>query len=265
MKKTTSLISIFAYALTLTASHAASLSNTSTSAVTTLPSPNVDISAVGTTNWAVWDTDSGDVTSIAPTQFKDGGVGTVGSITASSFGTAGNNVRGSTNRTSSVDTFTWTTADEASNTAAPADGILIGAFNSSLDNAGAGVQFNITDLAALTGGQFYEINIYTSAFRAQGKLNASIEGDAGSLISQNGIYHDASKYTEYYTIAYNPDSTSDILNIAFDMLDDGTSGGETSSHISIQAVAYSIVPEPGTYALLAGCLAFTWIAFARRR
>ncbi len=242
------LLSIFACAFSLTPLQAATLTNTTTSAVSTLPTPNVDLSAIGTLNWAAWDTDSGSTTSIAPTQVKAAGVGTVSSITES--GTASSTVRGSTNRTSSVDTFTWTTSDESSNTAAPVDGILIGAFNTNLDHSDAGVQFNITDLAALTGGQYYEINIFTSAFRAQGILNASIVGDPGSLISQNGIYHGASKYTEYHTIAYNPDSISDSLNIAYDVLVEGTSGGETSSHISIQAVAYSIVPEPSTFALL---------------
>lgn len=243
-----------AYALTLTSSGAATLTNITSNGVAI---GDVDLTEVGTTNWAAWDVRvSSTSSSIAPTQFKESGNGTISSI--SPFGDSA--VRGTTSYSIYTDTFTWTTPDENSNTAAPSDGRLSGIFNSNLDTIGNGVSFNITDLATLTGGQYYQINVYTSTFRGTGKFNADING--GTAITQLGLEHDTTKNTDYFSIAYNPDDISDSLNISYELFSKTTAG---SSHTVIQAVGISIVPEPSCYALIAGALAFFCIAHSQGR
>ncbi|WP_269524599.1 hypothetical protein [Coraliomargarita parva] len=221
----------------------------------------VDLTATGTTNWALWDIfSSSTVSDLAPTASKNTGSATGIGIMSHITPFGGTTVRGTTSINNYTDTFTWTQSDEASNIAAPSDGLAIGAFNGTLNTTGLGVTFNITDLAALSGGLYYEISVFTTSFRGTGEFNADINGT--STVTQAGIAHDTIKDTDYFSIAYNPDSTSDVLNISFELAS-LISGG--SAHTAIQAVSISIVPEPSTFALIAGCLAMVWIGLQRRR
>lgn len=259
MKTSTIAHTLLAAAFCFTSAHAAILTNVTSSATAT---SDVDLSSLGTTNWAAWDSASGSTSSIGATHFKASGTGTISAIT----GSDGTNVRGTGNTGSyPSDVFSWTQSDESSNLAAPADGIISGVFNSSLDDDTVGITFSITNLASLGGSGYYEINLFATAFRAQGALSADINGDGGSLISQNGTTQDAVKNTDRYTIAYNPDSSSDVLNIYYDVLVDLSGSGDTSSHAAFQAVTISAVPEPSAFALISGGLAMAWITLARRR
>jgi len=238
-------------ALALSFASGATLTNV-TSGGTSIGS--VNMTTEGTTNWAIWDTSSGATASIAPTQFKASGTGTIGSMTF----VAGSGVRGTTS-TGTSSTFDWTQSDEASNTAA--DGNVTGVFNSTLNQVNHGVTFSITDLPTLTGGQTYRINVYTVTFYGSGLFSADING--GSSITQSGLSQTSAQGTDYFTIDYNPDALSDELNISFVLT--GNNTGNTSSNVRIQGVAISAIPEPSQAAMLLGGLSVALIALRRRK
>ncbi len=232
---------------------AATLTNITTAGVSIA---DVYLSDAGDTNWAAWNTTQTGQSSISATQSKKAGTGTISDMLPS----GGTDVRGTstTGGYSSTD-FTWTTTDETSNSVAPGSGVITGIFNGTLNSA-VGVTFNITDLPTLTGGLLYQVNVYTTAYYAQGSFNAVI-GAGTPTPTQLGNSHTSNKYTDYFSLAYNPDGLSDVLNITFA---DNRSHSNTNNfdHVAIQAVAISVIPEPSSFAMVLGTFA---LLFAFRK
>jgi len=237
-------------------SGAATLTNISSAGV---PTGSVDMSALGTTNWAVWNVRTNSTTtSINATATKNGGLGIISAITP----TGVSNVRG----TSSIDgnyppnTFTWTTLDATGSVAPPSDGIVAGVFQSPLNNVGTGVRFSIQNLAPLAAGQYYLITVLATGYQAVNTLTATVGGDS---VSQDSSSFGNSKTTDSFQFHYEPTSSSDQIDFTYTIKTD-TNTDQALSQAVIQGVTISIVPEPSSALMaLAGGLAF--LGYRRRK
>lgn len=197
---------------------------------------SVDLSAIGTTNWAVWDSRSNPDSTPSPDFHM--GSGTTGLISGISR-TTGSGVRGTENTGSYPSgVFTWSNGN---NNTVPAQ--ITGMFTTT-DQTVAGVQFTITELPVLTDGQYYQINLYGSAYNGTAQVTATLGALTQSI---TGTATGGTKNIDLYQFLYNPDNQNDVLTLSSILfVDDGD-----SAHALINAVAISIVPEPSS-ALIAG-------------
>lgn len=194
-------------------------------------------------NYAVWDPRSGtEVTSIAPTATKSGGIGTISNI---SNAAGSGNVRGTTN----TDPYTVSNPANTLSYGAVTNATVVGVFAPSFTPS-QGVTLSLTNLAQLAGGQTYRINLWGSSFETSSTLNLSTDlGTTLATVSTPAVT--GVKPLTRWTFDYNPDDTSEVLNIA---LISGTTGSG-NFHTVIQAIDISIVPEPGSAVLFFGAAA----------
>lgn len=226
-----------AFALALTAIPVSSLAATLLPTTGTAPKATAtNLTTIGTINWAAWDyrTNAASL-SFAPTTVKTTGVGTISAITS----TNGVNARGHTNMDSYEATGVFTFTD-GTGLAAASDALIGGIFNSGLDQTSNGVQFTIGNLAPLIGGQLYQINVYSSAYRGTATVLATL---GGTSVSQAGNPNASptDQTPDLFQFFYNPDTIGDILTIST-LLSANTTTND-SSHASILAVAITVVPE----------------------
>ncbi len=198
----------------------------------------VDLTSVGSTNWAAWNSRSNPDNAPSADFFMSGATGTISEMSR----TTGSGVRGTDNTaTYPANVFTWTNGND--NTVPE----KISGIFTTVDQTAAGIQFSITDLPSLGNGQAYHINIYASAYRGTNEITAS-NGTLDQTIS--GILKGDTKNVELYQFFYNPDDESDILTISSILsVDTGT-----TAHALINAVAISVIPEPSSPLLVAGSL-----------
>jgi hypothetical protein len=260
-KKPTSRFLAHAAAIGLMASaptHAAVLTNITSSGANTT---SANLSALGTTNWAVWNVRAnGTTASINATASKNGGLGTISGITFT--GTGATSVRGTDSLGNyPANVFTWTTGDATgTSTTAPSDGKIPGVFQSPLNLVGTGVRFSIQNLAPLAAGQSYLVTVLASGYQSINTLTASVGGQS---VSQDSNSFGNAKTTDSFRFQYEPTSISDQLDFSYIIKTD-TDDAQSLSQAVIQGVTISIIPEPSS-ALMALIGGISTLGFRRRK
>lgn len=218
-----------------------------TGSVTQYATVDVDLTASGTLDWAIWNTtSSSSVSSRAPTNIKDGGAGLIGDL----FGVGGSS--GSVRGFGGVDdTFYSYTDGTSPETLSDATQGFVG--NASLDSLGSGVTLSISGDPL----QPLRVDIWTTGFRATGEMTVTLNGVAEPLVLSATF--GADKTPALFRFVFQPDTVSDVLGISYVVTEDTGS----SAHIGIQAVAISPVPEPTVVTLLLGGLGV--LGLRRRR
>lgn len=236
---------ILCFLLLYPEAHAASLIARTTTAIET---NSVNLTAEGSSNWAIWNSRSNPATTPTADFFMNSGtVGTISGITR----TTGSGVRGTESLASyPTGTFTWSNGND-NNVPAQISGMF-----TTTNQTTAGVQFTITDLPSLTNGQVYQITLYGSAFRGRAEVTATV----GSLTATvDGITKTEAKTVEQYQFFYNPDSAVDVLTLSSRLAVDSGS----NSHSLINGVSIAVVPEPSS--LLLGAFGVLSLLGVRRR
>lgn len=222
-----------------------------------------NLTDMGTTDWAYWDTSDNPASNGSATNDMNGGFG-IGSI--SNFGT-GSELRGTNG--AAIDTnFSY---DNGSSSAVGTENGVTGLFSKTLATVDEGVQLGITLADA---GVEYTISIWTGGFSTQkasivGSLSGASDyvsgetGGTGSATGQNGWYGDnvAPREAYLYTFNVTADNANDVFNFSI-----ATAGTQAAnSHVLIGAAAVAAaIPEPGSFAFLAG-LCMVGFVFLRRR
>lgn len=126
-----------------------------------------------------------------------------------------------------------------------------GLFNSTLGTAGTGVRMNLGGFTSQT-----QIQIWTFGYQSTGIFEIFVNGATTSIYSQEVVVTNPvnGKYAQLFTLDYTPANSSEYLDIAYTM----TVADGSFSHVGIQAIAVSPIPEPAAVSLLgiAGALGF---------
>jgi len=126
-----------------------------------------------------------------------------------------------------------------------------GLFNSTLGTAGTGVKMNLGGFTTQT-----QIQIWTFGYQSTGIFEIFVNGATTSIYSQEVVVTNPvnGKYAQLFTLDYTPASGSEYLDIVYTM----TVADGGFSHVGIQAIATSPIPEPAGLSLLgiAGTLGF---------
>ncbi len=233
-------------AVALVASAGSSLAATLSGTTTPLTAPNhlTDFDAIGAIDWAYWETSA---TSVATNQRS--GADLISTISAVNGGA----VTGSTSATRPITDFSF--SDGTSPVAATVTNVR-GAFNNGLDTAGRGVSVNVM----LPTTDTYAVYLWGAAFNGTGQLTASLPGAAPFVDATFTGGGTSVKDSVLYTFTVTPDTANDSLNLSFILSGDAP---EPNSHVLINGVAVSPVPEPGKSMLLLFGLAGS--ALHRRR
>lgn len=237
---------------------AATLSGTVT---TTGLTSTIDLTATGTTNWAVWHYTSGGVTaanSIVPSNRMSGGPGssTTAGFISNAYRVGGTGT--STIRGGNGQTLDLTYSNAATGPASGSINNVRMVFSSDLDSTANGVG------VAVTGdpNQLYKISVWASGLDGQGTMTASAPGFTDvTLLSQTygASGGDGEKVPTLFTFLFQPNNVNDILTMNYVLTTNGA--GINTSHVGISAVTVEVVPEPGSVAL--GALGS--LALLRRR
>ncbi|WFB37845.1 PEP-CTERM sorting domain-containing protein [Kiritimatiellota bacterium B12222] len=219
---------------------------------------STDLTAEGTTNWAAWHSFERGQSSISPAFIKKSGMGNISDIEPE-FG--GYSVRGRESTSLDMSQFYWSASDEANDLAGPSDRRITGVYNEDDHSTDSGLGLSISDLPYLAGGQYYQVNLYTTSYYGYGKLYASV--GSGPLITQMGNGAVGDEYTEYFSVAYNPDNSAEVLNFTY--LLDQKHPDYSVNFVSIQAVTLQVIPEPSTFWFLGGGLMWMVVRRWRRR
>jgi len=165
----------------------------------------------------------------------------------------GNNLRGPTTPSSGspasffdFNNAEWTGTDNTGMDTRPT-----GLFNSGTGTVGTGVQMNLGGFTTQS-----QIQIWTFGYQATGIFEIFVNGATTSIYSQEVTVTNptSGKYAQLFTLDYTPANSSEYLDIIFRM----TVAGGANSHVGIQAIAVSPIPEPAGLSLLgiAGVLGF---------
>lgn len=246
MKVLTLLTTLLLFTLAPCAANAAVISGV----FTPTGDADFDLTALGTSDWAIWDTSS-DPASGVPTNEKSGGT-LIGSMSA----IGGGNLRGSTSTTRPPYDFTFT--DGISPPVGSVDNVN-SLFNTDLGTVDVGVGLDVT----LPTTNTHTVTVWVSGFEGEGELTASLPGATSYVDSSTVFDGDNPKDAGYYTLSVTPDSANDVLNLSHIL--DVSDGG--NAHVMISAVSVSEiaspVPEPST--LLLALLGVGGLLMQRRR
>jgi hypothetical protein len=219
---------------------------TLTGSVNTAPGP-ANLTTEGTLDWAIWNySASTSALSIAPSNEKSGSLGLISDISAATTG----GVRGGNPGTQ---TFTYSNGTSPVSQSNATLGLV---FDTNLDAIGEGVQLTVTgDPLTLE-----VVNIWATGFDGVGTLTATLNGAAPiTLFSQT--YSNSLKPPTLFTLNFQPNLGTDLLTVRYTL---STNGAATNSHVGIQAVTVSNVPEPSTAVALIGGVGLL-LAFRRRQ
>lgn len=206
---------------------------------------SADLTALGTLDWALWNTTSSPYTPAIPTNEKTGGT-LIGNIVA----LGGGNTRGSSAAAKPETFFSYSDGTPAY-PGAPFR--VSGLFNSQLGptglTAGAGVAVTV-DLPTL---DTYRVYVWAANFKSTGTLTASLPG-AIDYVDSSIVAGDGSvKDTGLYTFTVTPDTAGDDFTVKYVM----TGQTDANAHVVLAAVAVQAepVPEPSAMVLAAVALA----------
>lgn len=209
----------------------------------------VDLTAISDINWAIWDDNSGTSTSTrSATNTMSGapGMGSAGYISSIAHaGPTGTTVRGGADGT-----YEFSYSDGASPASFTAQNVGL-IFDASLNEIGSGVSFSITgDIS-----QAYRVDIWATGFRAIGEMTASLNGASDEVLTSQD--YGETKSPTRFSFIFQPDNATDTLNLTYLATSQGG-----SSHVGIQAVTITAIPEPS--ALLSSLLGLA-VLLKRRR
>jgi MYXO-CTERM domain-containing protein len=211
----------------------------------------VDLTAQGGVDWAVWHVTgtSGVPGPVAATNRKAVENASISAVKV----VGGGNLRGSGMGSWGTKLFTYSDGKSSpASITAQAQSLI---FNSGLDTVGGGVEVTIEG----DPSQLYEVNIWATGYNGQGTMTASLNGATEvSLVSQE---YGSTKAPTLFTFRFQPDSASDQLTLKYVLT--AENANVINSHVGIQAITVSAVPEPGR--ALLGMLALSTLAFKRRR
>ena len=243
------------------ASQAATLQLDAIQRYDTARTDSADLTATGTTDWAVWEVRRATSANFAPTTSKTSGTA-IGNVT----NIGGTTMRGTSNAGNvATGRYTWTGAD-ASSGVARTDYTLNGSllFNDAAltantrENAG----FSVSIQGGLTGVPNYLV-LYLGGFLATGNLQVTLNG-ATTLLDTSVVFAAVNpKQTVAYQLIYTPDNANDVLTVNYPAT--GTSSTQ-NSHVGIEAISLgltSVIPEPGS--VLLGALGATLLLGRRQR
>jgi hypothetical protein len=219
--------------------------------ITTLVPTPVNLTTVGSLDWAYWApiTGTGVAPLVPPTNEKTSGTAIGGLDTV-----GGGSLRGSTTA-STVERYSWSDGTSpATGTNASLAGLI---FNSQIGTSAAGKGWKLT----IAGDPAVErvVTLYLGGFSATGNLVLTLNGVAAPLTDTKTFTSANPKQMDVYTLRFQPDALSDLLTVEYtaSAITDPTNG-----HVGLQAVAVGLaVPEPGG----AGLLFLGSLALCRRR
>jgi hypothetical protein len=203
------------------------------SLTTSVASP-VDLTAMGTLDWATWDYRTGATgTSGVASNRKLGGtaIGVASALKGTPRG-----ITGTIASPAPAYGYTdGTSPTSLSNT-------LIGALTDTQVNVvGSGVRVSVAGdpTRPLT------VNVYLSGFNGVGAFTATLNG-AAQYFDDGVSYVSSIRTPALYTLTFQPDSATDLLTIQYAV--ESLSGGG-NANMDLQAIAVS-VPEPGSLGVL---------------
>jgi len=204
-----------------------------TGSVSTPAAGNVNLTAKGTTDWAIWDYQSSSTgTSGAPSNRRLGG-SAIGNMSAA-LGTP----RGITG-TVPVQNYTYT--DGTSPTSAT--GSVIGAItDTSINVVGSGVKLNITGDPTTPE----TVTVYVTGFNAIGTFTAQLNG--ATTYTDSTPSFGATRTPAVYTLTFQPNLVTDTLQLSYTI---STLNAGGNANLDLQAVTVAAVPEPCALGLLA--------------
>lgn len=215
---------------------------------------SVNLTTQGTTDWVIWSGNS-DNWSFPDSHYnnKAGVTSVISDPTLTSDGVA--KIRWS-------DVTTWTYTDGDSPVSATGEDVnAVGMRqNGGTDNwTGSFMEFDVTSVA----GGVNTLYLYGETWRVGTKITASMTGASATTST---LLAAAVGDDWVYSVSYTPDTVGDVLTIRVESDGVAWSGQEANANngISIAGAAVSVIPEPGSYALLAGCLGLV-VAVTRRR
>ncbi|QNN20811.1 PEP-CTERM sorting domain-containing protein [Planctomycetales bacterium ZRK34] len=205
------------------------------------PSTTYDLTALGQTDWALFESASLPLT---PTQRKAGGSG-IGALTLSS-GTVGSAA------TSYSPFFSWTDGDASGLTSATG-------YDPNHLTSDSSDTLETFSLVLDADTKLRHAYLFVGLGRSQGQLTATLSDDAGSPVSATPYTAGTTGFGHItYLIKYTASSGSQTITLDWEM----TNAYTSPALLRLQGAALSIIPEPTTAAM------FTLIAGAvglRRR
>jgi hypothetical protein len=208
---------------------------------TSTPPSSANLTTAGPVDWAIWtQTATGaygaTATAAVPDNRKTGVTSIIGNATVVGAPTTVRGVGG----TGVAYTYT-----DGTSPATLTNTTVGGVTSSGLDVTGNGVQ--VTVVGDPTRTLF--VNVYVGGFvTAANTFTASLAG-ATTFTDTSSTFPSATpKVAGLYTLAFRPDNIGDALTLRY-TLTENTTGG--NSHVLLQAVAVSTVPEPAAAGLLA--------------
>jgi hypothetical protein len=213
---------------------------------------NANLTALGTTDWAVWG--EGSSTSLAPTDSMSGGSG-IGNLTDI---TNGDPLRGLGQYGNyGESTLAWTNGTPTSS----ASGVFSGIQNNATSCCEVGEGFSFS-IAAGTGPQ--QLTIFDGVNYAVATLTATLSDSSAPTFTQT-IDNDAFNQSYYSVLDFSADSAGQTLNVSLTVTTNYALDG--TGNVNIQAMALSpTTPEPGTTGLcMAGICLAGLAAIVRKR
>jgi hypothetical protein len=221
--------------------------------VNTAPASSVNLTTDGTLDWSIWNTTSatGVASPVAPTNkmaSSPGIISTVGSI-------SGGTLRGSA--ITSTETFSYSNGTSPT-TLSPA--VTQGSiFESAVGSAGKGLTLTLQgDTNALRA-----VDIWATGFDGTGTMTATLNGTTPVVLMSQAYGVNSLEAPTLFTLTYQTNSNSDVLNISYNLTNTGTNTG--SSHVSIQAVAVSLAAVPEPSQVMLGMFGLVALMMRRRR
>ncbi|WP_162029719.1 MULTISPECIES: PEP-CTERM sorting domain-containing protein [unclassified Lentimonas] len=206
----------------------------------------VDLTTIGTTDWMKLG--DGDDTTGSFVVFEKASADFIGTVT----GGPNDFVQDDFNGFPSA--MSWTDGTALNTVGSSVTGSMEAKGPSTDETLPASLTFDITGLDA---GD-YQLNVYANGYRSNWTFGASLDGGGASdTVTQAGTGSFSATFTTDFTVA-----AGQTLTVLFSQNSDGLG---TADNIAIGGITLAAIPEPGTYALLAGSLALCSVMVRRRR
>jgi hypothetical protein len=188
---------------------------------------NQDLTAEGTSDWAVWGyANGGQSTSLAPDVHKAGGSG----ISALTDISNGNPLRGLGQFGFFAHSFQWSDGTPTASASNATGGIQHDGQGHIASNAGEGFSFTVpADTATST------LRIYADTHGGTSQLTATLSDGSAVPVVFNA-FAAGTDDAECFTIQYAAGSASQTLTVTFTLTADMTGAGSNSGNVSIEAV-----------------------------
>jgi len=194
----------------------------------------VDLTQQGNVDWAIWNyTSTGNTTAaVAATNRMNGGTASISAI--STLGASATGLRGSGGGSIGAKLFSYSNGVDPVSITSVQQSLV---FANPLDTTGVGVQFSLKGDPA----QLYTVNVWATGYDGQGTMTAKLNGVTDVVLLSQTYNTTLPKSPTLFTFEFTPDSADDVLTIEYLLT---SNGGAVNSHVGIQAVTVSAVPEP---------------------